>query len=291
MRPVFTWNLGHRSLELGKRTLVMGVVNVTPDSFSDGGQHFSPERAIAHGLRLLDEGAEIVDVGGESTRPGARAGTASAVVAADEELRRVLPVIAGIKKANSGAIVSVDTYKAMVARRAVDAGAEIVNDVSGFLWDADMRKTVAGMRCGVVIMHTRGRPEEWKSLPMIPDAAMLVKKELRERAEEAVRAGIRRDRIMLDPGLGFGKGYRGDYALVREFDKLHELRFPLLAGASRKSFLAKALAQSGAEPPPSGRLFATLAAEVALVLKGAHMIRTHEVKASVEAMKVADLVA
>lgn len=291
MRPVFTWNLGHRSLELGKRTLVMGVVNVTPDSFSDGGQHFSPERAIAHGLRLLDEGAEIVDVGGESTRPGARAGTASAAVAADEELRRVLPVIAGIKKANSGAIVSVDTYKAMVARRAVDAGAEIVNDVSGFLWDADMRKTVAGMRCGVVIMHTRGRPEEWKSLPMIPDAAMLVKKELRERAEEAVRAGIRRDRIMLDPGLGFGKGYRGDYALLREFDKLHELRFPWLAGASRKSFLAKALAQSGAEPPPSGRLFATLGAEVALVLKGAHMIRTHEVKACVEAMKVADLVA
>ena len=291
MRPVFTWNLGRRSLELGKRTVVMGVVNVTPDSFSDGGQHFSPEAAIAHGLRLLEEGAEIVDVGGESTRPGARAGTASAAVGADEELRRILPVLAGIKKANSAAIVSVDTYKAVVARRAVEAGAEIVNDVSGFLWDAEMRNTVAGMRCGVVITHTRGRPEEWKSLPTIPDAAMLVKKELRERAEEAVRAGIPRDRIVLDPGLGFGKGYRGDYALLREFEKLHELRFPLLAGASRKSFLAKVLEQSGAEPPASERLFATLGAEVALVLKGAHLIRTHEVKASVEAMKVADLVA
>lgn len=291
MRPVFTWNLGGRSLELGKRTVVVGIVNVTPDSFSDGGQHFSPEAAIAHGLRLLEEGAEFVDIGGESTRPGALAGTDSAVVGADEELRRVLPVIAGIKKAKSGAMISVDTYKARVARAAVEAGAEIVNDVSGFLWDPDMRKTVAGMRCGVVIMHTRGRPEEWKSLPRIPDAAMLVKKELRERAAEAVRAGISRDRIMLDPGFGFGKGYPGDVALLREFEKLHELRFPLLAGVSRKSFLGKALGRDGAEPPSSERLFGTLGAEVALVLKGAHMIRTHDVKACVEASKVADLVA
>jgi len=291
MRPVFTWNLGRRSLELGKRTAVVGIVNVTPDSFSDGGQHFSPEAAIAHGLRLLEEGAEMVDVGGESTRPGARAGTDSAVVGADEELRRVLPVIVGIKNAKSGAIISVDTYKARVARAAVEAGAEIVNDVSGFVWDADMRKTVAGMRCGVVIVHTRGRPEEWKSLPRIPDAAMLVKKELRERAAEAVRAGIPRDRIILDPGFGFGKGYPGDFALLREFEKLHELRFPLLAGVSRKSFIGKALERDGAEPPSSERLFGTLGAEVALVLKGAHLIRTHDVKACVEAIKVADLVA
>jgi dihydropteroate synthase len=269
----------------------MGVVNVTPDSFSDGGQHFSPEAAIAHGLKLLEEGAEIVDVGGESTRPGARAGTDSAVVGAEEEMRRVLPVIAGIKKAKSVAIVSVDTYKARVARAAVEAGAEIVNDVSGFLWDREMQKAVAGMRCGVVIMHTRGRPEEWKSLPQIPDAAILVKKELRERADEAVRAGIPRDRIILDPGFGFGKGYPGDYALLREFEKLHELRFPLLAGVSRKSFIGKALGRDGSQPPPSERLFGTLGAETALVLKGAHMIRTHDVKACVEAMKVADLVA
>jgi dihydropteroate synthase len=291
MRPVFTWNIGSRSLELGKRTVVMGVVNVTPDSFSDGGQHFSPEAALAHALKLIEEGAEIVDVGGESTRPGARAGTDSAVVAADEELRRVLPVIAGIKKAKSAAIVSVDTYKATVARAAVEVGAEIVNDVSGLLWDPDMRKTVAGMRCGVVIMHTRGRPEEWKSLPSLPDAVMLVKKELRERADETVRAGIPRGRITLDPGFGFGKGYTGDYALLREFDKLHELRFPLLAGVSRKSFIGKALGRDGTEPPASERLFGTLGAETALVLKGAHIIRTHDVQACVEALKVADLVA
>ena len=291
MRPVFTWNIGSRSLELGKRTAVMGVVNVTPDSFSDGGQHFSPEAAIAHGLKLIEEGADIVEVGGESARPGARAGTDSAVVAADEELRRVLPVIAGIKNAKSAAIVSVDTYKATVARAAVEVGAEIVNDVSGFLWDPDMRKTVAGMRCGVVIMHTRGRPEEWKSLPSLPDAVMLVKKELRERADETVRAGIPRGRIILDPGFGFGKGYTGDYALLREFDKLHDLRFPLSAGVSRKSFIGKALRRDGTEPPASERLFGTLGAETALVLKGAHIIRTHDVKACVEALKVADLVA
>ena len=291
MRPVFTWNMGSRSLPLGKRTVVIGIVNVTPDSFSDGGQHFSPQAAIAHGLKLLEEGAEIVDVGGESTRPGARAGTDSALVGADEELRRVLPVIAGIKSAKSVAIVSIDSYKARVARAAVEAGAEIVNDISGFLWDRDMRKTVAGMKCGAVIMHTRGRPEEWKSLPSIPDAAMLVKKELRERADEAVRAGIRRERIILDPGFGFGKGYTGDYALLREFEKLHELKFPLLAGVSRKSFIGKALGREGMEPPASERLFGTLGAEVALVLKGAHLIRTHDVKACVEAIKVADLVA
>jgi dihydropteroate synthase len=291
MRPVFTWNLGSRSLELGKRTAVIGILNVTPDSFSDGGQHFSPEAAIAHGLGLLEAGAEIVDVGGESTRPGARAGTDSPVVGVDEELRRVLPVIAGIKKAKSGTIISVDTYKARVARAAVEAGAEIVNDVSGLVWDGDMGKTVAEMRCGVVIMHTRGRPEEWASLPRIADAAMLVRKELRERVEQAARAGISRGRIILDPGFGFGKGYQGDFALLREFDKLHELRFPLLAGVSRKSFIGKALGPPGAEPPCSERGFGTLGAEVALILKGAHMIRTHDVKACVEASKVADLLA
>jgi dihydropteroate synthase len=187
-------------------------------------------------------------------------------------------------------VVSIDTYKASVARAASAAGAEIVNDVSGFLWDAEMRKAIAGLNCGVVLMHARGRPDEWKSLPAIPDPIMLVKKELGERAAEAVRAGIRRDRVVLDPGFGFGKGYKGDYALLRDFDKLHELRFPLLAGVSRKSFIGKALARDGVEHPAPERLFGTLGAEVALALKGAHIIRTHDVKACVEAVKLADLV-
>src|SRR5581483_8104191 len=159
MRPVFTWNLGSRSLELGKRTMVMGIVNVTPDSFSDGGQNLTPDKAVAHALAMLDEGAEIIDVGGESTRPGARVGAENPAVSAEEELRRVLPVIAGIRNAQPSAIVSVDTYKAKVAKAAVEGGAQIVNDVSGLQWDAAMKTTLAGLSCGVVLMHTRGRPD------------------------------------------------------------------------------------------------------------------------------------
>src|SRR5215475_11432664 len=198
MRPVFTWNLGSRSLELGKRTLVMGIVNVTPDSFSDGGEHFAPDQAVAHALKLLDDGADIVDVGGESTRPGAQVGGEQPAVNAEEELKRILPVIEGVKRARSATIVSVDSYKATVAEAAVKAGAEIVNDVSGFLWDPAIKSTVARLSCGVVLMHTRGRPDEWKNLAPIPDVVMTVKKELRVRADAAVLAGVKRDRIVLD---------------------------------------------------------------------------------------------
>src|SRR5258708_17792425 len=161
MRTVFEWSLGRRSLELGKRTLVMGIVNVTPDSFSDGGEHLSRESAIAHGLKLVTEGADIVDVGGESTRPGAHAGTDSPLVSEAEELRRVLPVITGIKRQKPEAVVSIDTYKSGVARAAIEAGAEIVNDGSGFQWDPQMAKTLAGLNCGAVLKHARGRPDEW----------------------------------------------------------------------------------------------------------------------------------
>ncbi|HEU5404301.1 MAG TPA: dihydropteroate synthase, partial [Terriglobales bacterium] len=169
MRPVFEWSLGSRTLELGKRTLVMGVVNVTPDSFSDGGRHLSHEAATAHALNLLDEGADIVDIGGESTRPGARVGEENPSVSAEEELRRVLPVITDVKAARPGAIVSIDTYKAKVAQAAIAAGAGIVNDVSGLQWDREMAKTLAGLSCGIVIMHTRARPDEWKSLLPVAD--------------------------------------------------------------------------------------------------------------------------
>lgn len=290
MRPVFTWNLGSRSLELGKRTAIMGILNVTPDSFSDGGQYFSTDAAVAHALKLLEDGADIVDVGGESTRPGAKAGTDAALVDVEEELRRVLPVIAGIKQAKASAIVSIDTYKAKVARVAVEAGAEIVNDVSGLTWDSDMKEMAASLNCGVVLMHSRGRPHEWRSLPPIPDAVMLVKRELRERAEAGVKGGIRRDRMVLDPGFGFGKGYQGDCALLRRFDEFHELRFPLLVGVSRKSSIGRALARNGKEPDATERLFGTLGAEVAAALKGAHLIRTHDVKSCTQALTLADLV-
>jgi dihydropteroate synthase len=291
VRPVFTWKLGSRSLELGKRTMVMGIVNLTPDSFSDGGSHCEPGAAVAHGLRLLEHGADIIDVGGESTRPGARVGMPQSAVSAEEEMRRILPAIAAIKKAAPDAIVSVDTYKSRVAQAAVEAGTDIVNDVSGLQWDPDMKKTVARLECGLVLMHTRGRPDEWAALPPVTDMVTLVKRELRERAEAAVMAKIKRDRIVLDPGFGFGKRFEENYPLLRRFHEFHELYFPLLAGVSRKSFIGKALARNGGDAAVSERLFGTLGAEVTVALSGAHIIRTHDVKACAEALRLADLVA
>jgi dihydropteroate synthase len=289
MRPVFTWNLGGRSLELGKRTLVMGIVNVTPDSFSDGGQHFTPENAVAHALKLLDEGADMVDVGGESTRPGAQVGKENPSVTAEKELRRVLPVIAAVKKSRPSAVVSVDTYKAKVAQAAVEAGAEIVNDVSGFQWDRDMAKTLAQLGCGAVLMHTRGFPDDWGSLPPAADMVLLVKRELRERADTALLAGMKRDRLALDPGFGFGKRFEENYPLLRRFREFQELHYPLLAGVSRKSFVGRALAQNGKDVPVEARAWGTLSAEVIAAMSGAHIIRTHDVKTAVDALRIADL--
>ena len=305
MRPVFEWSLGSRSLPLGKRTLVMGVINVTPDSFSDGGVHFDRDRAVEYGLRLLEDGADIVDVGGESTRPGATVApstesvdTASLgqpqpqkwPVSEQEELQRVVPVIAALKQKRPEAVISVDTYKASVARAAVEAGAEIVNDVSGFRWDPQMVKTLAELRCGAVLMHMRGRPEEWRTLPPVSDVVTVVKRELRAWADIALLGGVKRERIVLDPGFGFGKSFQENYPLLKRFDELHELRYPLLAGVSRKSFIGRALARNGNDAPVADRLYGTLAAETAVILKGAHIIRTHDVRACADAARIADVV-
>jgi dihydropteroate synthase len=285
MRSVFQWNLGTRTLELGRRTLIMGIVNVTPDSFSDGGLYLDSEKAIAHALRLLDEGADIVDVGGESTRPGVKV-----AVSAEEELRRVLPVIAALKKQSPDAVISIDTYKASVARAGSEAGADIVNDVSGLRWDPQMAKTVAALKCGVVLMHTRGRPDEWRSLPPPGDIVLLVKRELREWVEAAVLAGVRRERIAIDPGFGFGKNLEQNYPLIGRFQDLQSLGFPLVAGTSRKSFLGRMLAKDGKDATAGDRLYGNLAAQTALILKGAHILRTHDVKPAVEAARVADTI-
>jgi dihydropteroate synthase len=307
MRPVFEWNLGSRSLQLGKRTLVMGIVNVTPDSFSDAGLNFDRHSAVEYGLQLLRDGADIVDVGGESTRPGAKvlisaetAGKNTAPagrqhpdeppVSEQEELERVIPVIASLKQKRPEAVLSVDTYKAKVAHAAMEAGAEIVNDVSGFRWDPQMVKTLAGLKCGAVLMHMRGRPEEWHTLPPVSDIVTLVKRELRERADIALMAGVKRERLVLDPGFGFGKSFQENYPLLKRFEELHELRYPLLAGVSRKSFIGRALARNGNDVPVTERLFGTLAAETALILKGAHIIRTHDVRACADSVRMADVV-
>jgi dihydropteroate synthase len=296
MRPVFEWNLGSRILTLGKRTLVMGIVNVTPDSFSDGGQFLDPEIAVAHAIELLDQGADLIDVGGESTRPGAKVAGSKKPdthppVSEKQELERVIPVIQKLKQQRPKALVSVDTYKAAVARAAVEAGAEIVNDVSAFRWDPAMGKTVAGLKCGVVLMHMRGRPEEWRTLAPVPDIVVLVKRELRDWADKATMAGVKRERIVLDPGFGFGKNFEQNYPLLRRFEEFHQLRYPLLAGVSRKSFIGRMLARDGTDAPVDQRLFGTIATETAVILKGAHIIRTHDVRASVEAARAADLAA
>lgn len=299
MRPIFDWNIGARSLQLGKRTLIMGVVNVTPDSFSDGGKYLQHDAAMAHGLQLLQDGADIIDVGGVSTRPGVLVEGSGAggpekpskkVVSEAEEIDRVLPVISLLKQKQPKAVISVDTYRSNVARAAVKAGAEIVNDVSGFRWDAEMKKILAELKCGAVLMHMRGRPEEWRSLPPVSDMVMLVKRELREWADAATLAGLRRERLALDPGFGFGKNFEQNYPLLKRFDEFHELRFPLLAGLSRKSFLGRALARDGHDAPMTERLFGTVAAETATILKGAHIIRTHDVKACADAARIADVV-
>jgi dihydropteroate synthase len=291
MRPVFTWNLGSRTLELGKRTLVMGIVNVTPDSFSDGGQHFASDQAVGQALRLLDYGADMIDVGGESTRPGALGGRENPSVSEEEELRRVLPVIAAVKHAKPSAIVSTDTYKAKVAQAAVEAGAEIVNDVSGFQWDPEMARTLAKLGCGAVLMHIRGFPDDWASLPPVADLVLLVKRELKQRADDALLAGIKRDRLVLDPGFGFGKRFEENYPMLRRFKEFQELHYPLLAGLSRKSFIGRALARDGQDARLDQRAWGTLASEVIAAVNGAHIIRTHDVKAAVDALKIADLAA
>ena len=312
MRAVFQWNVGDRVLELGRRTLIMGVVNVTPDSFSDGGLYIDAEKAVVRAEQLLDEGATIIDVGGESTRPGApvaggvkdgikedparedaaaRTGPPVAEpLSAEEERRRVLPVIRDLKRRRPNAVVSVDTYKASVARAAVDVGAEVVNDVSGFRWDPKMAKTLAELKVGAVLMHTRGRPEEWKSLPPIGDPVLMVKRELRQWAEAATLAGIKRDHLVLDPGFGFGKRLEENHPLLAHFAELQGTGFPLLAGVSRKSFIGRMLARDGKDAPVAERLYGTLAAETALILKGAHIIRTHDVRFAVQAARVADAV-
>ncbi len=318
MRAVFQWNIGARTLELGKRTLIMGIVNVTPDSFSDGGEFYEAEKAVERALWLLDEGADVIDVGGESTRPGAAVAAASpsssspsssssssssavgrevaaaaskkVVVSEEEELRRVVPVIREVKKRRPGAVISVDTYKAAVARAAAGAGAEIVNDVSAMRWDRQMARTVAEIKCGAILMHMRGRPDEWRTLVPAGDITLLVKRELREWVEAAVVAGVRRERIALDPGFGFGKNFEQNYPLLSHFQDLQSLGFPLLAGTSRKSFLGRTLAVEGKDAAPTERLYGNLAAQTALILKGAHILRTHDVHAAVQAARVADAI-
>ncbi len=320
MRPRFQWNIGRRSLPLGERTLVMGVLNVTPDSFSDGGSYLDPQAAIAHGLALLDQGADILDIGGESTRPGVPTATAQApalagAVSAQQEIDRVLPVIEAIKRQRPDSVLSIDTYKSTVARVALQAGAEIVNDVSGLTWDSAMAATLAARPCGVVLMHVRGLPHQWRTLDAVPRIVSLVCGELVDRVSHALDAGILRNSIVLDPGFGFGKNSDENYSLLGGFAEFRLLGFPLLVGVSRKGFLGRTVAERLNELASAGAPYlpqsadvglraatlnpalnptaldsATLAATVAAALAGAHIVRVHAVRPAIEALAIADAI-
>ncbi|MFZ1086309.1 MAG: dihydropteroate synthase [Terracidiphilus sp.] len=296
-RNTMTWRLRSGVLELGRRTLVMGVVNVTPDSFSDGGAFLDPEAAIAHGLQLLEEGADLLDLGAESTRPGSRgAGGASdsTFASAEEEQARLLPVLEGILKARPRAVVSVDTYKAATAFAALQAGAEIINDVSGFAWDEGIAAVCAEFKAGVVLMHTRGRPDEWRTQTALGPEELLeaVRVGLAASLAKAEEAGIPPEALVLDPGYGFGKRFEENYALLARQGELLMLGRPLLAGVSRKSFLGWTLAalHGGANAPVDARETASVAALTAAILQGASIVRVHAVRPAVEAARIADAV-
>lgn len=290
-RASFDWQLRTRTLALGPRTLIMGILNVTPDSFSDGGLHNTLEAAVTHALKLLDEGADLLDLGGESTRPNATP------VSSDEEQARVLPVLEAILKARPETVVSIDTFHAATARAAVLMGAEIVNDVSGFHWDGEMAAACAELRCGTILMHARGTPQTWKTLPPLSPAEVLplVESGLAESIALAVAAGIPCSQIVLDPGFGFGKLGNENYSLLARLDALRGLQLPILAGISRKGFLTKTLAALGEEyaqlaPRTSQLPSATLAANTAAILAGAHIVRVHDVRPAREAAAIADAI-
>jgi dihydropteroate synthase len=306
-RRPFTWRLRSRTIALGERTLVMAILNVTPDSFSDDGllaglpgapptyaaelrpglsAHTAGKLAIAAAVEALHLGADILDIGAESTRPGAEPLTSA------EEQQRLLPVLEGILHARPDAIVSVDTYHASTARIAARIGAEIINDVSGLLWDEEMADTAAATGCGVVLMHTRGRPLDWSQQPPLhpKDVVPVVFEGLCESLLRAEAAKIASARTVLDPGFGFGKRGRENLALLAGLERLNELGRPLLVGLSRKGFLGEAVrpTQPRALPVADARRTATIAANTTSILAGAHILRVHEVQPAREAAAFAD---
>jgi len=279
--PGREWKLARRSLSWGERTLIMGVLNVTPDSFSDGGQFFSFDQAIAQAERMLNEGADIIDIGGESTRPG------SEFVSEEEELRRVIPVIERLA-AKGSVPISIDTTKSIVARAALQAGAEIVNDISGLRFDPAIADVAAETHAGLVLMHSRGTPKDMQQLPPVADIMSEVVNGLSESVAIAERHGVARAAIVIDPGIGFGKTVAQNCELIAKLDRIaHSFPdLPIMIGTSRKSFIGKLL--DGA--PADQRLYGTIASVVASVLQGAHIIRVHDVRAGTDAMRVAEAI-
>jgi dihydropteroate synthase len=280
------WHIGGgRTLSIGKRTLVMGVLNVTPDSFSDGGEFLSLDSALAHAEQMIAEGADIIDVGGESTRPGG-----AAIASPEEELKRVLPVITQLAKRTTVPI-SIDTTKASVARAALDAGASIVNDISALRFDSQIADEVAKSGSGLVLMHSRGTPGALHGLPPVDDIIEEVQSSLLSSIALAEQRGVNRASIVIDPGIGFGKSQEQNIELIAKLDQLIAAfpDFPLLIGTSRKSFLGRILADENGYPAPvKERFHASMASLTAAVLKGAHIVRVHDVKAALETARIVE---
>ena len=273
MRKLYYWKLKNREIMLGERTALMGVLNVTPDSFSDGGKYSDPDRAYARALELEEQGADIIDIGAESTKPG------SARIPAAEEMRRLIPVLKRLKDRLSVPI-SVDTYKAEVAERALELGAEIINDPSGLTFEPHLSRVVSNHNAGLVLNHMRGRPETWAKLAPMPDPIATIARDLEAAISRVRGVGIDRSRLAIDPGLGFGKRKEQNAAIMARLGELAALDLPLLAGPSRKHFLA--------HQDPQETKFATAAAVTVCILGGAHLVRVHDVREMRAAADLAD---
>lgn len=273
IRKLFYWKLKTREIQLGERTILLGVLNLTPDSFSDGGKYQEPDRALARALEIEEQGADIIDIGAESTRPGSQR------ISAAEEIRRLIPVLKRLRGQLSIPI-SVDTYKSDVAERAIEHGAEIINDPSGLTFDPQLARTAVNHDVGLIVNHMRGRPETWAKLGPLPDLMGSITRDLEATVNRARHNGVDRARIVIDPGLGFGKRKEQNSQILAHFRMLSHLDLPLMSGPSRKAFLNRT--------DPTELKFATAAAVTASVLGGAHMVRVHDVREMRAVADVAD---
>ncbi len=278
-RSEYILQTSRRKIYLGNKTMIMGILNVTPDSFSDGGLFYSPEEAIEHGLQMAAEGADIIDIGGESTRPGAK------TVAASVEAKRVLPIISGLVK-KTKIPISIDTKKAQVAREAIDAGAEIINDISALNSDKEMAKTVFETHAAAILMHMRGKPQNMQKGNLIyADLMGEIMAYLKKSSEKAINAGVKKDALVIDPGIGFGKTPKDNYKIIRNLSELKGLGLPIMVGTSRKSFIGKI---TGGEPHE--RKEGTAATVAAAIINGCNIVRVHDVAEMRKVASVADAI-
>jgi dihydropteroate synthase len=283
LRRKFRIKLRSRTLILGERTLVMGVLNVTPDSFSDGGNFFSQEKAVQHALQMERDGADLIDIGAESTRPG------SAGISAEEEWNRLAPVLFALR-ARLKIPISVDTRKSEIAAKAVESGAEIINDVSGLKHDPRVAEVAARLRVALVLMHMRGEPHTMQQKPFAHAVLKDVAGGLRESLKIARKGGVKNSQIILDPGIGFGKSYAQNYELLARLLELEKLGFPLLVGTSRKGFIGATLSAGGPPATLETKIWGTAATVTASILHGAHIVRVHDVAEMVRVARVADCI-